>query len=407
MVLNFTWKKMKKRAGLIFIIVCFFTVTLNCYAKEGEVSGSDTMRGVWVATVNHIDYPSVPTSNSSILKKEIDEVIRNCKEEGFNAIFLQVRPNSDAIYPSDIYPWSAYLTGTQGVAPTKSFDPLEYWVEQAHKNNMELHAWINPYRITTNGVDEWNALNANNPARLHPDWVIQYTNGNFYFNPALPEVRAMIEAGVMEIVNRYKVDGIHMDDYFYPGKDFPDQAYYAILNNGKFSNIEDWRRNNVNVLIQEIDQLIHGKDPDLQWGISPSGVWENQSANSLGSNTQGGNPSYSKLYADTRLWALSGWIDYIAPQIYWNVGHEKADYATLVNWWSKTLKNSPTKLYIGLADYKAYQVPDDSVWYGGTEIARQMQMNQETEKVSGEIHFRYKSIVNNPVLSQTIKQRYQ
>lgn len=396
---------MKKIAGYIFMVLCLLS-TMNCYGKE--VAGKETapMRGVWVATVNHIDYPSVPTNNSNTLKREIDEVIRNCKEVGFNAIFLQVRPNSDAIYPSDIYPWSAYLTGTQGKAPTKNFDPLAYWIEQAHKNNMELHAWINPYRITSNGVEEWNALSPRNPARLHSDWVIRYTNDNFYFNPALPEVRAMIKTGVMEIVNRYDVDGIHMDDYFYPGKDFPDQAYYAILNDGKFSNIEDWRRNNVNILIQELEQLIHKANPKLQWGISPSGVWENQSANPLGSNTMGGNPSYSKLYADTRLWALSGWIDYIAPQIYWNMGHEKADYTTLVKWWSETLKNSPTKLYIGLADYKAYQVQADSVWYGGTELTKQMQMNQENSKVSGEIHFRYRLVVSDPVLLQTVKEEY-
>ena len=396
---------MKKRIYFIFMCLCLLC-PLTVYAKEGEDMASVPMRGVWVATVNHIDYPSVPTSNGNVLKKEIDEVVNNCKAEGFNAIFLQVRPNSDAIYSSTIYPWSSYLTGTQGKAPTKQFDPLDYWIKQAHKNGIELHAWINPYRITSNGVAEWNALDPQNPARLHSDWVIQYGNDNFYFNPALPEVRAMIEAGVMEIIDGYDVDGIHMDDYFYPGKDFPDQAYYAILNNGQFSSIEDWRRNNVNILIQEIDQLVHSKDVNIQWGISPSGVWENKSANPLGSDTMGGNPSYSKLYADTRLWAMSGWIDYIAPQIYWNIGHEKADYKTLVEWWSDTLKDSPTKLYIGLADYKAYQVQADSVWYGGTEIQKQMQMNKDNEKVSGEIHFRYKIVVNDPVLSQTIGTMY-
>ncbi|MDD2972196.1 MAG: family 10 glycosylhydrolase [Lachnospiraceae bacterium] len=393
---------------MILLLLCCIFVSGSLQAQAREAGGAEQipMRGVWVGTVNHIDYPSIPTKDSKILKREIDTVIKNCKAEGFNAIFLQVRPDSDAIYPSEVYPWSAYLTGVQGLAPIDGFDPLAYWVQQAHANEMQLHAWINPYRITTNGVEEWNALSQQNPAKLHPDWVIQYSNQNFYYNPALPEVRALIEAGVMEIVHNYDVDGIHMDDYFYPGKDFPDQAYYMALNQGQFSTIEDWRRNNVNILIQEIDQQVHEVRADIQWGISPSGVWENQSANPLGSDTQGGNPSYSKLYADTRLWALSGWIDYIAPQIYWNIGHDKADYTKLVNWWSDTLKDSPTKLYIGLADYKAYQVKPGNVWYGGTELCRQMKLNQDNEKVAGEIHFRYQLIMSDPMIKRVISDTY-
>lgn len=376
------------------------------YAKEKSNTEKGDIKGVWIGTVNHIDYPYAPTTDAGILEAQIKEEINNCKEAGFNAIFLQVRPNSDAIYPSAYFPWSVYVTGKQGTAPADDFDPLRCWIETAHANGMELHAWINPYRITSNGIKEWNALSNTNPARQHPEWVLQYSNGNFYYNPALPEVRALIEAGVMEIVNNYDVDGIHMDDYFYPGKDFPDNAYYNAMNNGVFCSIEDWRRNNVNILIQEINQQVHAVKPEIQWGISPSGVWENKSVNSLGSNTQGGHPSYSKLYADTRLWAVSGWIDYIAPQIYWNIGHKKADYVTLINWWTDTLKNSPTKLYIGLADYKGCGVSQGNVWYGGSEIARQMDINQKNEKVSGEIHFRYQLIMNDPALKNVVINAY-
>ena len=409
------WELNMKRLLIVLLCICICGMPMSAYAKESIKSSSAAKRsntenelhGVWIATVKHIDYPTIPTTNAKTLRNEIDRQVSDCKEMGFNTIFLQVRPNCDAIYPSALFPWSAYLTGNQGVAPDGGFDPLAHWIKTAHAKGMELHAWINPYRITSDGEKEWNAVSAKSPAKLHPEWVIQYTDGNYYFNPAIPEVRQLIEAGIMEIVNQYEVDGIHMDDYFYPGKDFPDEAYYAANNQQNFTSIADWRRNNVTTLVKEINQQVHAAKSDIQWGISPSGVWENKSANALGSNTQGGNPSYSKMYADTRLWATEGWIDYIAPQIYWNIGHEKADYAILLDWWTTTLAGSQTKLYIGLADYKAYQATETSVWYGGTELKKQMQMNADNGVVDGEIHFRYKLISEDTVLRKLITNKYK
>lgn len=366
----------------------------------------EPMRGIYVATVLNLDYPQTPTTDSQVLQSEIDDIINTCDELGFNSIFLQVRPCADALYPSAVYPWSKYLTGTQDVAPDNQFDPLAYWVEQSHAHNLALHAWVNPYRITKKASD-WNAISARNPAKLHPEWVIHHTNGNYYFDPAIPEVRELVVTGIMEILTNYDVDGIHLDDYFYPGIDFPDDASFVKYNADNYLDKNNWRRHNVDLLIQELDTQIHNYKPDCSFGISPSGVWENASANPLGSNTRGGNPSYSKQFADTRTWALNGWVDYIAPQIYWENGNRFCDYATLLDWWSTTLASCDTKLYIAMADYRANEVSGSSPWFHGAELSKQMGQNLMQENVGGEIHFRYRSVASNPNLQQAIKSFYK
>lgn len=363
------------------------------------------MRGIYVATVLNFDYPVSPTTDSIALQSEIDNIINNCEALGFNSIFLQVRPCADALYPSAIYPWSRYLTGNQDIAPANQFDPLAYWVLQCHAHNIALHAWINPYRITKKSSD-WNSLSARNPAKLHPEWVIKHNDGNYYFDPAIPEVRELVIAGVMEILTNYDVDGIHLDDYFYPGTDFPDDASFVKYNEDNFLDKNNWRRHNVDLLIEALDTQIHSYKPDCSFGISPSGVWENASANPLGSNTRGGNPSYSRQFADTRTWALNGWVDYIAPQIYWENGNRFCDYGTLLDWWSSTVSLSDTDLYIAMADYRANEVSSSSPWYNGVELTRQLKQNFIQEHVNGEIHFRYRSIMNNTSLQQAIKSLY-
>jgi len=372
-------------------------------------NADEQMRGMWVSTVYNLDYPSTPTTDSVKLKAEADEILDNCKNMGINNVFLQVRPNSDAIYKSSIYPWSAYLTGQQGIAPANDFDPLQYWVDGAHTRGMKIHAWINPYRATKVRNSSDNALDglaSTNPAVLHPEYIIKYTDGNYYYNPALPEVRQLVIDGIMEIVNNYNIDGIHMDDYFYPGADFNDEASYQQLK-GSFTDKSDWRRNNVNLLVSGIKAEIDAVNKNIEFGISPAGIWANSSNNPLGSNTSG-NEAYYSHYADTRKWALEGTVDYIAPQIYWEIGHSKADYETLVKWWSDTLKDAPAKLYIGLADYKSNNITDStSPWFGGNEIIKQLNLNKATGKVSGEIHFRYKMIINTPGLFDKIKQFYE
>ena len=356
------------------------------------------MKGIWIATVSNLDYPKEGTVNSAQLMKEADEILDNCQQLGFNAVFFQVRPAGDAFYKSNIYPYSQWLTGSQGTAPENGFDPLAYWVDGAHKRGMELHAWINPYRITTNGIS-LDSLAINNPARINKNYTIHYTNGNYYYNPAMPEVRQLVIDGVMEIVNNYDVDGIHMDDYFYPGTDIDDDEDYAKYNTA-FSNKADWRRNNVDLLVKGIHDSLSGSG--VTFGISPSGIWANKDNNPLGSNT-GGFESYASIYADTRKWALSGWIDYIAPQIYWEIGHSIADYATLADWWSQTLASSGTKLYIGIGEYRCDDASSGSVWYNGAAIEKQFAYNANIPKIEGEIHFRYGSIMKNSALQTLIK----
>lgn len=367
------------------------------------------MRGVWVASVENLDYPAAPTASAQELCAQADAVLEGAARNGFNAVFLQVRPCSDAFYPSGIYPWSRYLTGQQGTAPDSEFDPLKYWVSEAHKRGLELHAWINPYRIARD-ADEWGSLAEGSPARQHPDWVVPYGEG-YYFDPARPEVRQMVTDGVMEIVENYQVDGIHLDDYFYPGADFNDGTSYAAYG-ADFPDIGDWRRNNVNLLVSGLDAAIHEADPDMEFGISPSGIWASNTMHPEGSATTSGFSSYFSLYADSRTWVREGWVDYIAPQLYWEMGHAKADFSALLDWWSGVVKEAEEKnvsLYVGLADYKTVEAGEDgnNPWYGGGEIQRQMAACGADDAVGGTIHFRYGLIANCPAVQQVLGEAYQ
>lgn len=380
-------------------LICIFLLI-----STGQAYVSDDMRGVWVASVYNLDYPSKGTISSWTLKEEAIKILDNVHSMGLNAVFLQVRPSADAFYPSTIFPWSEYLTGRNGLAPENNFDPLEFWVEEAHKRGIELHAWINPYRITKDGDKEYAELSKDSPAKRYPEYVVRHSDGNYYFNPGIPEVRKLVVDGALEIVRNYDVDGIHMDDYFYPGTNFDDSITYQKYDAG-FS-LEDWRRNNVDLLIQELNTELHKVDNDISFGISPFGIWANAKNNPLGSNTNG-TESYYSHYADTRKWALNEWIDYIAPQIYWEVGHKSADYKALFDWWTKILKDSDTKLYIGLADYRSVESKKTSVWYNGKEIKQQLAMNDTSKVVAGEIHYRYSSLMSEKSLENLLKETYK
>lgn len=370
--------------------------------KSPKAEISENMRGVWVSLIYNMDYPKEISRDPDVLKRYADEIIDDCADIGINNIFLQVRAVSDSIYPSQIYPWSKYISGQQGQAPDGDFDPLAYWVEQSHKKGIKLHAWINPYRITTGKDEEFNSLARSNPACQHPEYVRKGGDDNYYFDPGIPEVREMVIAGAVELAANYDIDGIHMDDYFYPSKGIDDSQTFAEYGSGDKGM---WRVENVTALVRGLRDALKSIKPDIIFGISPSGIWANKSNNPAGSNT-GGIESYYGLYADTRQWALDGIIDYIAPQIYWNIGYEIADYEVLANWWADTLKNSPTKLYIGMADYKINNY--DGVWSsdGTGEIERQFALNDTIGKIGGEIHFRYGSINSVPGLRDLLKTRY-
>lgn len=397
--------------AILFLIWTIAGSMMFSFADEAKaVSGADVkaqyadsgsvMRGIWVSTVGSMDYPRDPTTSAESLKAQADAVIDDCYKLGMNTIFLQVRPAADAFYKSSYYPWSRYLTGVQGQAPADGFDPLAYWVQKAHEKGIELHAWINPYRITTSASD-WAKLSDDNPAKAaYSDYVISCSN-NYYFDPGQPAVRDLITNAAVEIVNNYDVDGIHFDDYFYPSTSFNDDASYAAYGNGM--NKADWRRDNVNKLVRQVNDAVHKADPHCVFGISPMGIWANKENNSLGSDTRGGE-AYSERYADSYTWIKNGWIDYIAPQIYWNIGYKIADYQKLAKWWSDVVSGTNVKLYIGMADYRADAA--SGVWKGTDELTRQLQLNRSLPEVSGEIHFRYQSVAGNARLYQLYENAY-
>ena len=360
-------RKFKNNVMLFTICALILQISFCPVIATSDVSNTpkviSEMRGVWVASVYNLDYPTNQTTNKELLKQEAIKILDNVSDLGLTSVFLQVRPTADALYDSDIFPWSRFLTGKNGRAPEDNFDPLKFWIEEAHKRNLELHAWVNPYRITKNGDEEYKEISNESPAKKYSNYVVKYSDGNYYFNPGEPYVRKLVVDGIAEIINNYEIDGIHMDDYFYPGTNFNDADTFTKYGE-EFNNVDDWRRNNVDLLIKEIANKVDELDSSIEFGISPAGIWANKRTNELGSNTKG-TESYYQHYADTRKWALEEWIDYIVPQIYWEVGHSTADYEELVNWWSNTLKDSQTDLYIGLADYKTIGVNKNSVWYDG------------------------------------------
>lgn len=373
---------------LALVLACVLTLVTPAFAA-GTSSASEEMRGVWVSSVYNLDYPSSPTTDPDKLKAEADEILDNCVKWGLNAVFLQVRPSGDALYKSDLFPWSKYLTGSVGTAPQDGFDPLEYWVEAAHKRGLELHAWINPYRITRGKDTEWNSLPSTHPAKMNPDWVVKYSDGNYYFNPGIPEVRDLVTRGAVEIVQNYDVDGLHMDDYFYPGTDFNDAATYQKYGSS-FSNIADFRRDSVNQLVAQLDTAVHNIDPDIQFGISPSGIWANKSTDPRGSNTNG-SEHYVSSYADSLYWIESGLVDYIIPQIYWEIGHKLADFATLADWWNDAVAGSDVHLYIGMGAYRCADNPT-GVWKTTDPLFDSLAYLENKDNVGGCVFFRYGSI---------------
>jgi len=400
----------KKILIAVLLVVQFLPMApVNAKTVSSATSEKKEMRGMWVATVVNIDYPSKPTADPAVLKSEALKILNMAEEIGFNAVFLQVRPTADAFYKSDYFPWSKYLTGSQGKAPSNGFDPLEFWITEAHKRGIELHAWINPYRITKKTSSEpkptINSLAAGHPARKNPDWVVRYSDNNLYFNPGIPQVRKLIVDGVLELVKKYDVDGIHFDDYFYPGKDFDDSKTYATYGKG-YKNINDWRRANVNTLISEVYKAIKAANKDVRFGISPIGIWANKASNPLGSDTKG-RESYYEIFADSRQWIKDEIIDYIAPQLYWNIGYSKADYSKLLNWWADVAKGTSVDLYIGHAAYKAGNSDPASPWYGVAEIERQILLNRSRPEVKGSLFYNYNSLANYPALRSTIKAVYE
>lgn len=390
---------MLKRRILSVILVLAMLIPAAYAAQPAQ----DGMRGVWVSSVANIDYPSQQGLSADQLKSEADTILNNIAAMGLNTVFLQVRPSADALYQSALFPWSRYVSGTAGQAPDGDFDALAYWVEGAHSRGLQLHAWLNPYRITRDGKEELDALPETSPAKQHPEWVVEY-EGNYYFNPGLPAVQQLVVDGAAEIVRNYDVDGIHLDDYFYPGTDFNDAAAYARYGED-FDDIGDWRRDNVNTLIASLDETVHAINPELSFGVSPAGIWDNKADNPKGSDTNG-RSSYREIYCDSVEWVKRGTVDYICPQLYWSIGYEIADFEVLVDWWQDIVSTSDVALYIGIGAYRAAEAEPGDVWYGTAELERQLDMLDNSIDIQGEVFFSYASLMEAQGCSDFLTAHY-
>lgn len=373
---------------LIFSLILFsLSSTIIAQSKR-------EMRAAWIATVVNIDWPSKKGMSTDSMKMELVDLIDKFKENNLNTVIFQARPCADAIYKSQIEPWSEYLMGKQGVAPDDdTFDPLHFIIEECHKRCMELHVWINPYRVLM--TDNVSQLDSTHLYFKQPDLFVSYGK-KIYFNPAKEETKTHLLNVVSDIVSRYDIDALHMDDYFYPypiaGEKFPDEKDFKKNPRG-FSNIGDWRRDNVNTTIRDIYRTIKRIKPWVDFGISPFGTWRHKSDDKEGSNTQKGLTNYDHLYADVLTWLKNGEVDYIAPQLYWYIGQKNVDYAILAPWWAKNAHK--TNLYIGLYASSLGLENRPKQWYKPNELIRQINLNRKHEEIKGEMFYSAKYFIQN------------
>ena len=407
----------------LIILIAFLSLSL--VGRAGEGLSQISFRGAWIATVANIDWPSEQAiGNTETQQAEMIFLLDSLKAIGINAIIFQVRPTADALYLSEYEPVSHWLTGKQGSWESswgnqmskcdnekisKYPDPLEWTIEQAHSRNMDVHVWLNPYRVNLAKTDT-SMICADHIWRKHPEWFWEY-NKQWYFDPGLDITCDWICTIVSDIVDRYDIQAIHMDDYFYPypagGKPLPDAETFKKYPRG-FTDIREWRRANVNRVIEEISRAIHECKPDVQFGISPFGVWRNASVDSTGSATQTGITNYDDLYADIRLWIKEGWIDYVLPQLYWEIGKKVADYEILAHWWANEVRGTKCKLYIGMAPYRLEGASAKTAWGQGNEIGRQMSLNRTIPEITGECFYSTRPLLRNPrQVCDTIRAIYR
>ncbi|PWG80769.1 glycoside hydrolase [Pararcticibacter amylolyticus] len=372
----------------MFLASVFFLWSLALLSQS--LPPKRELRGVWVATVQNIDWPSKRGLASDVQRQELIRIFDEHQKTGINAIVLQVRPVADALYAKSREPWSMFLSGKQGQPSLPVYDPLEFAVGEAHKRGMELHAWFNPYRATTDTIDS--NTSEQHISRTKPEWFFTY-GGKKYFNPALPEVRAYIVQVIMDVVRNYDIDGVHFDDYFYPypvkGQILPDSALFSKYGQG-FSSVDDWRRNNVDLLIKTLSDSIHSAKRYVKFGISPFGIWRNKKDDPEGSETNGLS-GYSALYADARKWMKEGWVDYNVPQVYFPFNYAPAAYEKLVDWWSNNAFGK--HLYIGQGVYRATE--DKEGWRDRKQLPEQVRYLRQNERVQGSVYFSSKSLTNN------------
>jgi uncharacterized lipoprotein YddW (UPF0748 family) len=321
-------------------------------------------RGLWVATVANIDWPSKPGLSADQQRAELVTLLDRAAAAGMNAILFHVRPNADAVYRSSLEPWASMLSGTQGTDP--GYDPLAFAVEEAHRRGMELHAWVNPFRA---GTADTTQLAANHVARERPDLVRRYGQ-TFWMDPGEPAVHDRSMRAILDIVNRYDVDGVHLDDYFYPYPlsdsakrpiPFPDSATYARYGNG--ASLDDWRRANVDRFVERLYREVHAAKPAARVGISPFGIWRPGNPAQIA-----GLDAYTALSADSRKWLQSGWVDYLVPQLYWRIDPPQQSFTALLDWWLS--QNTMGRfVWPGMATYRVFAATNP---YPASEMANQV-----------------------------------
>jgi uncharacterized lipoprotein YddW (UPF0748 family) len=391
----------------ISLAVVFFASAVLLAAAEIYQPGSITppepareFRGAWIATVANKDWPSAPGLSVAQQKAELISLLDTAARLKLNAVIFQVRPACDAMYASSIEPWSAYLTGAQGQAPEPFYDPLAFAIEEAHRRGLELHAWFNPFRVRVAGA-QWYP-SANNISRTHPEWVREY-GGQLWLDPGEPAARAYVTRIIMDVVRRYDVDGVQLDDYFYPyptllgkGLDpFPDGASWVQFGQASGLDRADWRRQNINQFIQSIYQSIKSVKPWVKFGVSPFGIW------------RPGNPpqirgfdSYANLFADSRLWLANGWVDYFSPQLYWSIDAPQQSFPVLLNWWAQQNARG-RNLWPGL------NAGDVGIKFPASEIADQIAATRRQPGAGGDILFHLGSLENNAALADAVAGEYQ
>lgn len=433
-----------------FIIPIIISLFLAAFQGMAQKSLKREFRGVWIASVANIDWPSRPNLSGEKQREEYRKILNHHEKDGINAVIVQVRPSADAFYRSDIEPWSEWLSGEKGKAPDPEYDPLTFMIEEAHERCMEFHAWLNPYRaifdarkfyrdrshihldslksimkelLESDSLNTSGKLSGKDYAKLvnlleldttlllykHPDWFLQYGN-KIYFDPGIPEVQGHIADVVQDIVARYDVDAIHMDDYFYPyriaGEEFPDSLSFKKYGIS-YSELQkdDWRRENVNTIVRMLNETIKAEKPYVKFGISPFGVWRNASIDPAGSATRAGQTNYDDLFADVLKWQKEKWIDYLIPQIYWYKGFDLADYEILARWWNDN--HHGVQVYIGQGLYRVDSQSKTEAWRNPQEIPEQIELNRSLPNIQGSCFFSSKSMINNPLgVSDDLRENY-
>lgn len=385
---------------IFFVIQVILIVLLGTFSTL-SAQNTREFRGVWIATVNNIDFPNPSHTTPEEQKEDYVRYLDKIEELGFNTVIVQVRPVADTFYPSSYEPWSKYLTGKQGKAPAPYYNPLQFMIDEAHKRNLDFHAWFNPYRVTMNA--DTTALAPEHPFFHHRNWFVKYGN-KYYFDPGHPEGRDFVLDAILEVARHYNLDAIHFDDYFYPypiqGQDFPDDNSFKNHGQG-FIDKDAWRRANVDYFVENLSIQLKEIRPDVQFGISPFGVWRNKEVDPKGSDTKAGITNYDDLHADIVKWMRNGWIDYVIPQVYWHRKLGAAPYEEVVRWWNNNCYN--TNLYIGQALYKV-----GTKWDDPQEIAAQIYINRKFNRVKGNAFFSAKYLFDNPLnITSSIKINYK